>query len=106
MGGTRVRDPMEARVAAALTEAGVEYVTEEDPRAKGLDFYLPTRDLHIEVKRFHSARVAEQVARATNVIVLQGLAAVDLFCYMVRASARAKRLDDYNPAFLNRGPGS
>lgn len=39
----------------------------------GLDFYLPDFDLYIEVKRFHSPRIGEQMGRYENVIAIQGM---------------------------------
>lgn len=76
--------PAEAAVREALLLKGFNFVTEADPRAKRLDFYLVDFDLHIEVKRFHSDRIAEQMARADNVIAVQGLQAARLFARMVK----------------------
>jgi hypothetical protein len=67
-----INDPMEKLIASALHIAGVEY---EHERA-GLDFFLPSFGLYIEVKRFHSDRIADQMARADNIIAVQGEAAV------------------------------
>ena len=64
--------PIEALVARSLREAGIAFVTEQDPRAKHLDFYLLDDDIHIEVKAMHSDRIALQMARAPNVIAIQG----------------------------------
>lgn len=77
------QDPLEQRVREALTEAGVHFVEEEDPRAKRLDFYMPGFYVHIEVKQFHTPRVADQLQRAPNVILLQGLPAVALFTLLL-----------------------
>jgi hypothetical protein len=65
-------DPVEKIVAEALDAGGYQFVTGDDPRAMGLDFYLTELNLHIEVKQFHSDRIAEQTARVDNVIVVQG----------------------------------
>lgn len=72
-----ITDPMERLIADALDGAGVSYETDSGGgNPLGLDFFVPAWDLHIEVKRFHSARVAEQMSRAPNVIVAQGEVAV------------------------------
>lgn len=77
-------DPIEAMVAQALTDTGVEFVRENDPRACGLDFYLHNIGVHIEVKQFYSPRIAEQMSRADDVIVIQGRWAAEVFCGMLR----------------------
>lgn len=76
-------DPVERIVEAALIKKGLPYVTENDPRARRLDFYLPDLDLHIEVKQFHTPRVAEQMARSANIIVIQGMGAAKAFDLML-----------------------
>lgn len=77
-------DPMEMLVEAALQRAGIKYAPDiGGGNDKALDFYLPDLDLYIEVKRFHSPRIAEQMERAENVIAIQGKAAVLAFCEMI-----------------------
>jgi len=72
-----LHDPLEEQVAQALDLAGIRFVTGEGGgNPTGLDFYLPAADLHIEVKQMHSERIAGQMARAPNVIAVQGAAAV------------------------------
>lgn len=74
-------DPLEKMVSEALDAAGVRYFRESDAENPSrLDFYLADLDVAIEVKRFHSPRIADQMARAQNVIALQGEAAVRWFC--------------------------
>lgn len=80
-------DPLEQAVYAALCAAGIPFYYEGTGSAgktRRLDFYLPNYDVYVEVKQFHSKRIAEQMGRADNVIALQGRAAVDLFCMMLR----------------------
>jgi hypothetical protein len=77
-------DPIERMVADALDKAGIAYVAETDPRACGLDFYLPNVGVHIEVKQFHSERIADQMSRADDVIVIQGRWAAEIFCGLIR----------------------
>lgn len=72
-------DHMEMIVEAALIARGVRYVTDVGGKSPAnLDFYLPEHDVHIEVKRMHSDRIAEQMSRAPNVIAVQGEGAVRL----------------------------
>jgi len=47
------------------------------------------RRREIEVKRFHTPRVAEQMARADNVIVAQGEAAVRYLAELIEKASRA-----------------
>lgn len=82
----RTHDPMEQRIERALIDAGIAYETDAGgANPSGLDFNLPQLGIEIEVKRFHSPRIAEQMARAPNVIVAQGEAAVD---FLARAIAK------------------
>ena len=76
-------DPMEKIVRDALAWSPLIFVEEPHPDAKGLDFYLPTLDIHIEVKQFHTDRIAEQMSRAPNVIAIQGLPAAKFFAQML-----------------------
>lgn len=81
----RKEDPMEEMVGRALAAAGVRFTTPAETRpAPGsshtLDFHLLDYDLYIEVKQFHSDRIAEQMSRAPNVIAIQGRAAAEWFC--------------------------
>jgi hypothetical protein len=71
--------PMEAMVRRSLKDAGITFV-EGDANAHRLDFDLPEFGLAIEVKRYHSERISEQMSRTPNVIVLQGEAAIRFFC--------------------------
>ena len=80
-------DPMERICGQALRAAGVAFITDHEAASPArLDFYLPESDLHIEVKRFHSERVAEQLRRAENVILLQGAGAVQFFASLMTAT--------------------
>lgn len=81
----RITDPVEMVVAGALTAAGVPFFHDSEQAGPngGLDFYLPGFDLHIECKRFHSERIAEQMARFPNVIAIQGMTAAEAFARLV-----------------------
>ena len=92
---TKYNDALERRVGEALDQAGIPFIYESDcAPCCGLDFYLPTLDVHIEVKQFHSARIGGQMERAANVIALQGRAAVDLFADMIVAQCNRKGYAD------------
>lgn len=80
-------DPMEMLIESALQYAGVKFIR-DDENSEHLDFYLPNVGVHIEVKQFHSDRVAEQMSRAPNVIVAQGKDAVDWLAQLIRCSFR------------------
>lgn len=87
-------DPMERLTASALIAAGIEFITDHEPESPAsLDFFLPDSDLHIEVKRFHSERVADQLRRAENVILLQGRASVRFFSSLVAETAGWQPMD-------------
>lgn len=80
------KDPMERLIEQALIDAGIRYETDQGGgTAHRLDFDLPDYDVAIEVKRMHTPRVAEQMARAPNVIVAQGEGAVRFLAAAIRA---------------------
>jgi hypothetical protein len=87
-------DPIEQIIRDALETSGLAYVDERDTRAVRLDFYLPFVGIHIEVKQFHSERIAEQMSRAPNVIAIQGREAAEFFAACLRQSAVAKEPSD------------
>lgn len=66
---------MERIIERHLIAAETRYETEMENEAR-LDFYLPDHGLYIEVKQFHSDRIADQMKRAPNVIAAQGRPAV------------------------------
>jgi len=76
-----ITDPVESIIARALDKLGMTYVHQLGPA--GLDFYLQDHDLHIEVKQFHTPRIAEQMGRADNVIAIQGIKAAQLFAKLI-----------------------
>jgi hypothetical protein len=80
-------DPMEQLIRDGLNAGAFRYVDERHPAAKALDFYLIDLDIHIEVKRMHTSRVSDQMARADNVIVAQGDRAVKMLARLL-ATAR------------------
>lgn len=79
-----ITDPMERMIADALDAAGIAYVTDYGGgNPSGLDFRLDN-GIEIEVKRYHSPRIARQMARAENVIAVQGKPAVEWLAAMIR----------------------
>lgn len=67
-------DPMEEMTERWLIANGVRYRRDDQtPEATQLDFYLLDFDVYIEVKRFHTDRIAKQMGRAENVIAVQGM---------------------------------
>jgi hypothetical protein len=79
--GKPTRDPIEAIVEDALRDADISYTQTHPTR---LDFHLPDHDLFIEVKQFHSPRIADQMSRAPNVIAIQGRMAAEFFAALIR----------------------
>lgn len=77
-------DPMEWLIASALSAAGIRFLVDGRADTKSLDFLLPDLNLYIEVKQFHSPRIAAQTARVDNVIVAQGRAAVEFLAALIR----------------------
>lgn len=76
-------DPMEAMISEALGRANLPF----DVEIKGLDFSIPSRGAFIEVKQFHSDRIADQMSRVTNVIAAQGSDAVRWLAELIGQSA-------------------
>lgn len=79
----RVSDPVERVIANALDARGIRYVVDGEGDTKQLDFYVPEWKVYIEVKQFHTDRVAEQMSRADNVIVIQGMQAAFVFAELI-----------------------
>lgn len=78
-------DPMEAQIADALRAIGIEFGRDRDCSSPAnLDFYVPSLDVHIEVKRMHTPRVSEQMGRVENVIVAQGPLAVAWLARLIK----------------------
>lgn len=89
---------MERLIEEALIDAGVPFAMEGDKGERlPMDFYLPELDIHIEVKRFHSPRVAEQMARVENVIAAQGEAGVRALAGAIRHGLFAAQQEEPKP---------
>lgn len=70
------QDEFEQCVGEFLIAAGVEFKHASQVPGQRLDFYLPEHHVYIEVKKFHSPRIALQTATQEHVIVIQGGAAL------------------------------
>lgn len=69
----RTRDPVEQIIEAALIFTKQTYTIERDEHQEHpLDFHLPEYNVAIEVKQFHSDRIAYQMKKHPNVIAVQG----------------------------------
>ena len=71
-------------MTAVLNGAGITFTRPEGDKADPttLDYYLPDLDLYIEVKQFHSDRIAKQlsaVPQMTSALVLVGPKSVEAF---------------------------
>jgi hypothetical protein len=75
-------DHLEEMLHNALKEAGIEAIHESEGAI--LDFYLPKYETYIEVKQYHSDRIAKQMTKADNIIVLQGKKSVELFIKLLK----------------------
>jgi hypothetical protein len=74
--------PIESIVRSALEREGLAFTEDGKPGGDvncNLDFHLTDYGIHVEVKQFHSDRIAEHMARATNVIAIQGKEAAEFF---------------------------
>lgn len=80
--GRVIDDPVEAIVADALDDAGIDYIHESERNGvyQNVDFYLPGYDIWIECKAFPCGkRVAKQLADKENIILIQGREAAEGF---------------------------
>lgn len=89
--------PIEAMVRSALEREGFAFT--EDGKSGGdvnqhLDFHLTDYGIHVEVKQFHSDRISEQMARAPNVIAVQGRAAAEFFSAILADYRKQENTDD------------
>lgn len=77
----RPQDPIEGIVYDALKKAKVEFTLGDNTHPR-LDFNLPNM-VYLECKQMHSDRISEQMSRAANVIVIQGVEAAKLFANLL-----------------------
>ena len=74
-----ISNPLEQAIADKLTALNIEFRHDSQGGTKNLDFYLPAYDVYIEVKQFSTPRSKEQLERADNVILIQGVKALEFF---------------------------
>ncbi|MEM9129933.1 MAG: hypothetical protein AAGA97_09470 [Pseudomonadota bacterium] len=79
-----ISDPIERIISDALKEADIQYVSENHPDAKSLDFYLTKYHVHIEVKQFHTPRTAKQIERSDDIILVVGRNAASTFAELIK----------------------
>lgn len=65
-------DDLEERICKLLNFMNVDFIHESENKEQGLDFYLPEHDVYIEVKKFNTDRVNNQLKSKDNIILLQG----------------------------------
>lgn len=80
-------DPVEETIAEALDAAGIAY--ERDKLQ--LDFYVPAFGVFIECKRMHTPRISEQMTRAQEIIVVQGMHAARTLAALIRSSRHRRQ---------------
>jgi hypothetical protein len=88
-----IKDHCEAYIFDMLTLANEPFV-QGDKHPSRLDFYLPNYNIFIEVKQFHSNRIAEQMSREHNVIALQGVESCILFGDMLKSYIKEQKTNE------------
>lgn len=83
-------DPVEIVIAEGLERAGIEYERKSENRFPHLDFYLPRLNIYIEVKQFHTDRIADQMSRVPDIIAIQGMKAAVIFVKMISGYTQKK----------------
>lgn len=77
MNNINTSDSLELAVATFLQQRGIDFTHESQSKDQVLDFYLPAYDVYIEVKKYHTPRVEKQLASQDNVILVQGVKALE-----------------------------
>lgn len=75
----KIKDNLEKSIAEILTSKGIRFIHESYSNGvnQRLDFFLPDHYVYIEVKKFHSDRIIEQLKSQENVIVIQGRKSIE-----------------------------
>src|SRR5690242_12184285 len=95
-----MHDPLEQIIADALDVAEMDYITDEGGgNPSNLDFRLHN-GVEIEVKRFHTPRIADQMGRAENVIAAQGEQAVRFLAELISAKGNGVTISRELYSFL------
>lgn len=69
---SKISDFLEKKVSEILISQKIKFIHESEKNGSNLDFYLTDYDVYIEVKQYHTDRVAKQLASKDNVILIQG----------------------------------
>ncbi len=85
--------PLEKRFVALLEQHGIGFTRPERDRTDpaNLDFYIPAARLYVEVKQFHTPRIAGQLAKVRDnqsIMVLVGPGSVASFEMLLAAIKR------------------
>lgn len=84
-----MQDPIEKIIENALIMSGIRYKGgREGHNPSNLDFALLDYDVEIEVKQFHSDRISAQMAKAPNVIAIQGRSAALCFASLINGKPK------------------
>jgi len=84
-------DPVEQTIADALESIPYTVEGDEEHPPGNLDFYVPSWGVFIEVKRFHSPRIADQMNRQENVIAVQGLSTAIVFASLIESIKKSQK---------------
>jgi hypothetical protein len=76
-------DDLEERISKLLNFMNVEFTHESENKEQVLNFYLPQHDIYIEVKKFHTDKVNNQLKLKDNVILFQGIKTIKFLEDMV-----------------------
>lgn len=97
---------MEEMVDRWLTANGINFRRADDMKTR-LDFFLPDFNVYIEVKRFHTPRINDQLERATDIIIVQGPASMRfLESFISRGNSSAVEQAAYNRQVGGSNPSS
>ncbi len=78
-------DHLEQKIGEALFEAEIGFTHGSESKGQRLDFHLTDDDIYIEVKQYHSERIADQLKVADNIVVVQGRKSVDFMAAMIKS---------------------
>lgn len=87
-------DKLEKQIGDTLANDNIKF----ERKNQRLDFFLPKYDIYIEVKKYHSNRAIAQLATQDNVILIQGVKAVKLFCGILNNSIPTAERRQRKPA--------
>ena len=92
--------PLEKKFVSLLEESGIAYTRpENDARdPTNLDFHLTDFNIYVEVKQFHTPRIADQLERVperSSALVLVGPKSVEAFVSLVTILAASQ--PEYRP---------